>query len=117
MKTATRKASAPLGILLLCAIVPLPAYAAGPPMTDQSGGMSEMHFRDADTDRDGFLSLDEFKAKGKDDLSFKAADLNGDERIDPDEYEKYKAMKETDQSGSGTSGNGSAPPADMPMGD
>lgn len=108
MKTVTRKASVvPLGILLLGAAVLLPAYAAADmPKADKSKATSEMRFKDCDTDKDGFLSLDEFKAKGKDDLSFKAADINGDERIDPDEYEKYKAMKATDQPRSGTDEDG-----------
>lgn len=129
MKPVTRKASAPLGILLLGAVVLVPAYAAAD-MTkaDKSKATSEMRFKDCDTDKDGFLSLEEFKAKGKDDLSFKAADINGDERIDPDEYEKYKAMKATDQPRSGrdedgqsgatgTSGSESTPSTGAPMGD
>lgn len=124
MKTVTRKASTAAGILLLAGTVLLPAHAADA-QTDKSKGTSEMRFKDCDTDKDGFLSLEEFKAKGKDDLSFKAADINGDQRIDPDEYEKYKTMKETDQprSGtgedgqSGTSGGGSTPPSGIPMGD
>lgn len=107
MKTVTRKARAPIGILLLGAAVLMPAYAADDmSKPDKSKATSEMRFKDCDTDKDGFLSLDEFKAKGKDDLSFKAADINGDERIDPDEYEKYKAMKATDQPRSGTDEDG-----------
>lgn len=107
MKTVTRNASTRLGILLLGAAVMLPASAAGDmSKADKSKATSEMRFKDCDTDKDGFLSLDEFKAKGKDDLSFKAADINGDERIDPDEYEKYKAMKATDQPRSGTNEDG-----------
>ncbi len=131
MKTPIRKASAPLGILLLGVTVMLPAYAAGMSQADRSKGETyEKHFKDFDTDKDGFLSLEEFEAKGKDDLAFKAADVNGDKRIDPDEYEKYKVMKATDQPGprtdtdhqpgtaapSGTSGE-SASPAEMPMRD
>lgn len=126
MKTVTRKAKAPLGILLLGAAVLLPAYAAADMhKADKSKATSEMRFKDCDSDKDGFLSLEEFKAKGKDDLSFKAADINGDERIDPDEYEKYKAMKAADQPRSGTdkdgqsgmSGGESTPPTGTPMGD
>lgn len=124
MKTVTRKAGTATGILLLAGMVLMPAHAADV-QTDKSKGTSEMRFKDCDTDKNGFLSLEEFEAKGKDDLSFKAADINGDQRIDPDEYEKYKTMKETDQPRSGTgedgqsgaSGGGSAPPSGMPMGD
>ena len=129
MKPVTCKAGAPLGMLFLGAALLLPPYvAADMTKADKSKATSEMRFEDCDTDKDGFLSLEEFKAKGKDDLSFKAADINGDQRIDPDEYEKYKAMKATDQprsgmdkdgqSGqSGTSGSESAPATGTPMGD
>ena len=35
-----------------------------------AGDRTAMSFKDFDTDRDGHLSLDEFKAQGKDDLAF-----------------------------------------------
>lgn len=117
MKTVTRKAISPLGILLLGAAMLLPAYAADMSKADKSNGTSELGFKDCDTNKDGFLSLDEFKAKGKDDLSFKAADVNGDEQIDPDEYEKHKTLKATDHPRSGTSGSESTSPTGMPRGE
>lgn len=53
-------------------------------------------FKDYDTNKDGYLSLDEFKARGMDDLNFRAADINGDERVEPDEFDKYVVKKKTD---------------------
>jgi len=92
MKSATSKTKTRLAALLLGVAV-LPAYAV------DSKGMPEAgkSFKDCDTNKDGYLSLSEFKAKGKDDLAFKAADINGDERLDPDEYDKYLARKASDQ--------------------
>lgn len=84
MKPGISKTLAPLAALLLGAAM-LPAHA---------GGMS---FKDVDANQDGHLSLDEFKAKGKDDLAFKAADINGDQQVDPSEFDKYRAKKATDQ--------------------
>ena len=52
---------------LLLALAMLPAYAG-----------SGMSFKDHDANKDGTLSLDEFKARDKDDLAFKAADLECD---------------------------------------
>lgn len=84
MKPGIRK-TLPLAALLLGTAM-LPALAGG--------GMS---FKDFDGNQDGYLSLDEFKAKGKDDLAFKAADINGDQQVDPSEFDKYRARKATDQ--------------------
>lgn len=88
MKSGTTT-QARLAALLLGAAM-LPAYAAG--------GMSESgkSFKDLDTNKDGYLSVEEFKAKGKDDLAFKAADIDGDQRVDPQEFDKYREMKATD---------------------
>jgi len=82
-KTMTRLAALLLGVVVVS------TYAAG----DLKG----MSFKDFDANKDGYLSEEEFKAKGKDDLAFKAADLNGDERLDPSEFDKYKARKAGDQ--------------------
>jgi|GEM_PF-3092075 len=84
-----------LAALLLGAAM-LPAYAAG----DRSmPGMSEagMSFKGFDANKDGYLSLEEFQAKGLDDLAFKAADLDSDNRVDPSEFDKYVVKKATDQ--------------------
>jgi len=68
MKSGTSKIQTRLAALLL-GITMLPAYAAG--------DRTAMSFKDFDTNKDGHLSLDEFKGQGKDDLAFKAADING----------------------------------------
>lgn len=88
MKSGTSKIQARLAALLL-GVAMLPAYAAG--------DRKAMSFKDFDTNKDGYLSVDEFKAKGKDNLAFKAADIDGDEQIDPDEFDKYLAKKASDQ--------------------
>jgi Ca2+-binding EF-hand superfamily protein len=88
MKSGTSKIQARLAALLLGVAI-LPAYAAG--------DRKAMSFEDFDTNKDGYLSLDEFEAKGKDNLAFKAADINGDEQVDPGEFDKYLANKASDQ--------------------
>lgn len=93
METGTRKFRTRLAILLL-GVALLPAYALA---RDGSG----MSFKDYDANQDGHLSLDEFQAGCKDDLAFRAADINGDEQVDPDEFDKYLARKAADQAGSG----------------
>ena len=79
MKPGISKSLAPFAALLLGAAT-LPAYAG-----------SGKSFKDFDSNKDGYLSLEECKAKGKDDLAFKAADINGDQQVDPDEFVKYRA--------------------------
>lgn len=88
MKSETTTQACVAALLLGAAI--LPAYAEG----GMSG--SGKSFNDLDADKDGYLSVEEFKAKGKDELAFKAADINGDERIDPEEFKKYREMKASD---------------------
>jgi EF hand len=97
MKSRTRTQARLAALLLGMAM--LPAYA--------EGGMSDSgkSFKDLDSDKDGYLSVDEFKAKGKDELAFKAADIDGDQRVDPKEFDKYRARKATDpKSGPGAGG-------------
>jgi len=110
MKPGTSKTQARLAAVLL-AVAMLPAYAV------DREGMSESgkSFKDCDTNKDGYLSLKEFKAKGKDDLAFKAADINGDERVDPGELNKYLAKKASDQPRPDP-GAGQAKPAQPPAG-
>jgi len=86
-KTQTRLAALLLGIAVL------PACAGdGKEMPESS-----MSFKDHDTNKDGHISLEEFKNNGKDDLAFRAADINGDEQVDPDEFDKYLTRKANDQ--------------------
>jgi hypothetical protein len=98
MKSGTRRT--PLAALLLGAVM-LPAYASelGVP------------FKDVDADKNSYLSLDEFKDKGMDDLAFRAADLNGDGQVDPDEYDKYLTLKAGDQPTPESRSGGQAKPA------
>ncbi|MDA8257108.1 MAG: hypothetical protein M0Z99_16020 [Betaproteobacteria bacterium] len=93
MKSGTSKTNSQLAALLL-GVATLPAYAVDHKEMAESG----QSFKDHDSNKDGYLSLDEFKAKGKDDLAFKAADIDGDERLDRSEFDKYRARKATDQS-------------------
>lgn len=92
MQSGIRKTRSRLIALLLGAAM-LPAYAA-----DQKGPSgSAPSFKDHDGNKDGYLSLDEFKAKGKDDLAFRAADIDGDARLDRSEFDAYLARKANDQ--------------------
>ena len=93
MKPGTRTTGSRLAALLLGAAMSS-AYAADHKEMAESGPS----FKDHDGNKDGYLSLEEFKAKGKDDLAFKAADIDGDERLDRSEFDKYRARKATDQS-------------------
>ena len=86
-KTRTRLAALLLGIAVL------PACAGDL----QKMSESSMSFKGHDSNKDGHLSLEEFKNKGKDDLAFRAADINGDEQVDPDEFDKYLTRKANDQ--------------------
>lgn len=96
MKSRTRTTGTTLAALLLGIATP-PACAAERGAPPDAG----MSFKDCDSNKDGFLSLDEFKAKGKDNLAFNAADINGDGRLDPGEFDKYLARKASDQPKSG----------------
>jgi hypothetical protein len=111
LKSGTGKTKSRLAALLL-GVAMLPAYAV------EHGGMPEpgQSFKDHDSNKDGYLSLDEFKAKGKDDLAFKAADINGDERLDRSEFDKYLARKANDQSAPGSGTSGQPKPAQPPTG-
>jgi len=100
MKPALSTLSARLAAAVLFGLAALPAHAGG----GKPAGMPA--FGDIDTDRDGYLSLEEFQNHGKDELAFKAADLNGDQRIDREELSRYQAKKASDQSGA-ESGSGS----------
>lgn len=111
MKSGTSKTQTRLAALLLGVAV-LPA-CAGDPRGMPDPGMS---FKDHDANKNGYLSLDEFKNKGKDDLAFKAADINGDEQVDPEEFDKYLAKKASDQPKSESGAGGQPKPAQPPSG-
>ena len=111
MKSGTRKTGSRLAALLLGAAM-LPAYAVDHKEMTESG----QSFKDHDRNKDGYLSLEEFKAKGKDDLAFKAADIDGDERLDRREFDKYLVRKANDQSKPGSGSTGQPKPAQPPTG-
>jgi hypothetical protein len=100
MKSSTDMIPLLIPALLLC-LSGLPAYAADTMAGTQQRARDEMSaasasFRAYDSNQDGFVSLAEFKAKGKDDLAFKAADIDGDGRLDPGEFIKYVTAKKAD---------------------
>jgi hypothetical protein len=105
-KTQTRLAALLLGIAML------PAYAGDRKGMPESG----MSFKDHDTNNDGHLTVEEFKNNSKDDLAFKAADINGDEQVDPEEFDKYLIKKATDQPKSEPGATGQPKPAQPPSG-
>ena len=111
MKSGTSKTPIRLAALLL-GVAMMPTYAADrKAMAD-----CDMSFKDYDANKNGYLSLDEFKNKGKDDLAFKAADINGDEQVDPEEFDKYLTKKATDQPKSESGAGGQPKPAQPPSG-
>ena len=94
MKWKSSKFETMLAVLLL-GIACMPALAADSPK--DSGAVDCADFKTIDGNDDGFLSMEEFKAKGKDDLAFRAADIDGDARVDPVEYDKYLKAKAADR--------------------
>lgn len=100
MKSGTRTTQTSFAALLL-GVAMLPVYAI------ESG----VSFKDVDADKNGFLSLDEFKDKGMDDLAFRAADINGDGQVDPGEFDKYLTRKAGEQPGPASGPGGQAKPA------
>ncbi|MBW8372311.1 MAG: EF-hand domain-containing protein [Thiobacillus sp.] len=111
MKSGSSPTKTRLAALLLGGAM-LPAYAVDPKGMPESG----MSFKDYDSNRDGYLSLEEFKAKGKDDLAFKAADIDGDERLDRSEFDKYLTRKASDQAKPATGTSGQPKPGQPPAG-
>lgn len=83
MKHETRITRIAIAGLLLG--IAMPAHAS------EHAGMREpcVAFNEHDRDGNGYLSMEEFKATGKDDLSFRAADIDGDGRVDSGEFDKY----------------------------
>jgi hypothetical protein len=86
-----------LAALLIGALSGAPAGAASHGEQQKGPDGLKQDFRTLDKNGDRYLSLEEFKPTGKDDLAFKAADLDGDNRLDADEYAKYGKAQEADQ--------------------
>ena len=91
----------------------LPAYAAENAPPAPAASATSLSFKSLDTDKNGYLAIKEFTAKGLDDLAFRAADIDNDGRVDPDEYAKYSELKANDPLKSG-SGNAAPRPAPSP---
>jgi hypothetical protein len=90
---------------------PLAALLPGAAMLPAHASESGVSFKAVDADKNGFLSLDEFKDKGMDHLAFRAADINGDAQVDPDEYDKYLARKAGEQPSPESGSGGQTKPA------
>lgn len=88
------------------------AYAAGSAPPAWAASAAGLSFKTLDTDKDGYLSMKEFTAKGLDDLAFRAADIDNDGRVDPGEYANYSQLKANDplKSDSGSVAPKPAPP-------
>ncbi|MDD5328924.1 MAG: EF-hand domain-containing protein [Sulfuricella sp.] len=92
----TRKSATPVPALLAACIIGTavsctPVGAAGKRIKDMP--TLKQDFRKLDKSGDGYLSMEEFKAAGLDELAFKAADTDSDGRVDPDEYRNYTEAK------------------------
>jgi hypothetical protein len=108
MKSGIRTIQAlPVAMLLGIAALPVcvDAIAASQDKNPETG------FRAYDTNRDGYLSLKEFQDKGLDELAFKAADIDGDARVDPDEHDQYLKAKAADRLKSGSGAAAQPKPA------
>jgi hypothetical protein len=92
-KTSTRKT---LIAVVLLGLALQPAYAAESAPPAQAAAAAGLSFKTLDTDKDGYLSMKEFTAKGLDDLAFRAADVDNDGQVDPGEYAKYSQLKASD---------------------
>lgn len=83
-----RSALAILAVLCLAATGALAQGHSGHNAQDNPKSKCQEHFQMMDTDRDGFVSLEEYKAMGhgKDaEKTFKKMDANGDGKISPEE--------------------------------
>ncbi|MDP2028486.1 MAG: hypothetical protein Q8K12_02500 [Thiobacillus sp.] len=101
MKSKTSTKPTLIAVVLL-GLALQPAYAAESVPPAPAASTASLSFKTLDTDKDGYLSMKEFTAKGLDDLAFRAADVDSDGRVEPGEYAKYSQLKANDpKSGSG----------------
>jgi Ca2+-binding EF-hand superfamily protein len=86
-----------LAVLLISTVLAETPAGAADHGEQQGQAKLKQDFKMLDKNKDGYLSMEEFKATGMDDLAFNAADVDGDGRLSPEEYAKYVKVKATDQ--------------------
>lgn len=80
-----------------CAASSTQGGAIEPGDRDMSRAELKQEFTKLDLNRDSYVSLEEFQAFNKDDLAFKAADINDDGRIDLNEFIRNSEAKAADK--------------------
>lgn len=96
-KTPTTVSGLLAALLIGTTTICTPASAADYGKHQKDISTLKRDFKKLDKNGDGYLSMLEFKAAGKDDLAFKAADADGDGRIDMDEYASHIEAKAADK--------------------
>lgn len=66
----------------------LSALAASSAMAEPQGKAAPASFRDYDSNRDGMVSQEEFRALGGDEQAFLEADANRDNKLSSEEFAK-----------------------------
>jgi hyperosmotically inducible protein len=69
----------------------LSTLAAGTALAAATQKAAPASFKDYDSNGDGKVSPDEFRARGGDEQAFRDADANRDDRLDSDEFTKARA--------------------------
>lgn len=77
----------------------LSTLAAGTALAAATPKAAPTSFKDYDSNGDGKVSPDEFRARGGDEQAFRAADANRDDRLDSDEFNTARAQGERDRPG------------------
>lgn len=77
----------------------LSTLAAGTALAGATPKAAPTSFKDYDSNGDGKVSPDEFRARGGDEQTFREADANRDDRLDGDEFTKARAHDDRNQAG------------------
>lgn len=95
MQRTQRKPSALMTLLLAGAsLAATPILAAS-----EAKEMPKQDFAKYDTDKDGYVSVQEFKAQKKSEEAFKEADTNQDGRLNEDEFVKARSIDQRMKAG------------------